>query len=173
MMQPISSENVQEATESTGGQPLTYRMDGDVKVFDLTVASTGLNQRQLEQAGLPFESVIIHSNSHASYYPGAAQMALKLLFSPEDGRIYGAQAVGPDGVDKRIDVMAAAIKGKLSVYDLEDLERVGRAAPRPSPPARQGPDWTLSVGVRLVSAVVSVTKGSTVMSVESRSMELR
>jgi NADPH-dependent 2,4-dienoyl-CoA reductase/sulfur reductase-like enzyme len=93
-----------------------------VKVFDLTVASTGLNQRQLEQAGLPFESVIIHSNSHASYYPGAAQMALKLLFSPEDGRIYGAQAVGPDGVDKRIDVMAAAIKGKLSVYDLEDLE---------------------------------------------------
>ena len=93
-----------------------------VKVFDLTVASTGLNQRQLEQAGLPFDSVIIHANSHASYYPGAAQMALKLLFSPEDGRIYGAQAVGPDGVDKRIDVIATAIKGKLSVYELEELE---------------------------------------------------
>jgi len=93
-----------------------------VKVFDLTVASTGLNQRQLEQAGLPFESVIIHANSHASYYPGAAQMALKLLFSPEDGRIYGAQAVGPDGVEKRIDVIATAIKGKLTVYDLEELE---------------------------------------------------
>jgi len=93
-----------------------------VKVFDLTVASTGLNQRQLEQAALPFESVIIHANSHASYYPGAAQMALKLLFSPQDGRIYGAQAVGPDGVDKRIDVIATAIKGNLSVYDLEELE---------------------------------------------------
>ncbi len=93
-----------------------------VKVFDLTVASTGLNQRQLEQAALPFESVIIHANSHASYYPGAAQLALKLLFSPQDGRIYGAQAVGPDGVEKRIDVIATAIKGNLSVYDLEELE---------------------------------------------------
>lgn len=93
-----------------------------VKIFDLTVASTGLNQRQLEQAALPFDSVIIHANSHASYYPGAAQMALKLLFSPQDGRIYGAQAVGPDGVEKRIDVIATAIKGRLSVYDLEELE---------------------------------------------------
>lgn len=121
---PASREG-RAAADAIAGRPMKFpgvQGTSIVKVFDLTVASTGLNQRQLEQAGLPFESVIIHSNSHASYYPGAAQMALKLLFSPEDGRIYGAQAVGPDGVDKRIDVMAAAIKGKLSVYDLEDLE---------------------------------------------------
>lgn len=92
-----------------------------VKVFDLTVAGTGLNTRQLEQAGLPFNSVLIHASNHAGYYPGASPMALKLLFSPE-GKIYGAQAVGIEGVEKRIDVIATAMYGGLSVYDLEELE---------------------------------------------------
>ena len=92
-----------------------------VKVFDLTVAAVGLNQRQLEQAGLAFNSIIVHVSSHAGYYPGASPMALKLLFSP-DGKIYGAQAVGVDGVEKRIDVIATAMFAGLNVGDLEELE---------------------------------------------------
>ena len=92
-----------------------------VKVFDLTIAATGLNQRQLTDLNLPFDSVIIHVSNHAGYYPGASPMAFKLLFSP-DGKIYGAQAVGIEGVDKRIDVIATAIHGGLNVFDLEELE---------------------------------------------------
>jgi len=92
-----------------------------VKVFDLTVASVGLNTRQLEQAGLPHQNVIVHVSNHAGYYPGAAPMAFKLLYSPE-GKIYGAQAVGLDGVEKRIDVIATAILGGMNVFDLEELE---------------------------------------------------
>ncbi|MBN1935175.1 MAG: DsrE/DsrF/DrsH-like family protein [Anaerolineae bacterium] len=92
-----------------------------VKVFDLTVATTGLNRRQLEQAGIPFKSVIAHSANHAGYYPGAAPMAFKLLFTPE-GKLLGAQIVGIEGVDKRIDVIATALRAGLTVFDLEELE---------------------------------------------------
>ncbi len=92
-----------------------------VKVFDLTVASTGLNTHQLIDLKLPFQSVIIHSPNHAGYYPGAAPMALKLLFAP-DGKIFGAQAVGLEGVDKRIDVIATAIYAGMTAFDLEELE---------------------------------------------------
>lgn len=93
-----------------------------VRVFDLVAASTGLNERQLEAAGLEFDSVHIQSNNHASYYPGAQMMMLKVLFAPETGRILGAQSVGKEGVDKRIDVLATAIKGEMTVYDLPELE---------------------------------------------------
>ncbi|MEA4811873.1 MAG: FAD-dependent oxidoreductase [Anaerolineaceae bacterium] len=92
-----------------------------VKVFDLTAASTGLNSRQLEAAKLPYYSVTVHTNNHVSYYPGAAPVCLKLLYGPE-GQIYGAQAIGSSGVEKRIDVLATAIRGHLTVYDLEELE---------------------------------------------------
>lgn len=92
------------------------------KVFDLTVAATGSNEKRLKQLGLPYQAVHIHPSSHAGYYPGAYPISLKLLFNPENGRIYGAQAVGKDGVDKRIDVIATAIKGNLDVYDLTELE---------------------------------------------------
>jgi NADPH-dependent 2,4-dienoyl-CoA reductase/sulfur reductase-like enzyme/peroxiredoxin family protein/rhodanese-related sulfurtransferase/TusA-related sulfurtransferase len=92
-----------------------------VKIFDLSVASTGLNSRQLKEAQIPFETVTSHVNDHASYYPGATPIQLKLLFGPQ-GQIYGAQAVGTNGVDKRIDVIATAIHGKMTVYDLEELE---------------------------------------------------
>jgi len=92
-----------------------------VKVFDLTVGSTGLNSKQLEKFGFPYQSAIIHASNHAGYYPGASPMAFKLLFSPE-GRIYGAQIVGVDGVDKRLDVIAAAIHSRMTVFDLEELE---------------------------------------------------
>lgn len=92
-----------------------------VKVFDLTVATTGMNRRQLEQAGIPFKTAIIHASNHAGYYPGAAPMAFKLLFAP-DGKILGAQIVGMEGVDKRIDVIATALRGGMTVFDLEELE---------------------------------------------------
>jgi CoA-disulfide reductase len=92
------------------------------KVFDLTVAATGINEKQLKQLGKNYQAVHIHPSSHAGYYPGAAPIALKLLFNPEDGSIYGAQAVGEDGVDKRIDVIATAIKGDLNVFDLTEVE---------------------------------------------------
>ncbi len=92
-----------------------------VKVYDLTVASTGMNQRQLDQAGISYKSVIIHAANHAGYYPGATPMAFKLLFSPE-GKILGAQLVGTEGVDKRVDVIATALRGDMTVFDLEELE---------------------------------------------------
>ena len=93
-----------------------------VKVFDLTVATTGLNEKQLEKANLEYEVVHIHPNSHAGYYPGASPISLKLLFNKKSGKIYGAQTVGQDGIDKRIDVIATAIKAGLTADDLADLE---------------------------------------------------
>ncbi|MBI0580960.1 CoA-disulfide reductase [Neobacillus cucumis] len=92
------------------------------KVFDLTVAATGNNEKTLKRLGVPYEVVHIHPSSHAGYYPGAAPIALKLMFDKDTGKIFGAQAVGADGVDKRIDVIATAIKGGLTVEDLTDLE---------------------------------------------------
>lgn len=92
-----------------------------LKAFDLAAATTGLNEKQLIAAEIPFLSCITHSGSHASYYPGAKQISLKLLFSPE-GKILGAQAVGADGADKRIDVISTAIHGNLNVEDLAELE---------------------------------------------------
>ncbi|MDQ0230712.1 CoA-disulfide reductase [Metabacillus malikii] len=92
------------------------------KVFDLTVAATGNNEKILNRLDVPYEVVHIHPSSHAGYYPNAAPIALKLIFNKETGKIYGAQAIGMDGVDKRIDVIATAIKGNLTVEDLTNLE---------------------------------------------------
>ena len=92
-----------------------------LKAFDLAAASTGLNEKQLRAAGVPYVRTITHGGSHASYYPGALQISLKLIYSPE-GKVLGAQAVGADGVDKRIDVIATAIHAGMSVDDLADLE---------------------------------------------------
>ena len=93
-----------------------------VKVFDLTVASTGANEKTLKSQRIPYEVSFTHSGSHASYYPGAETMAIKLIFTPEQGKILGAQIVGKGGVDKRIDVIATALRGAMTVYDLEELE---------------------------------------------------
>lgn len=93
-----------------------------IKLFDMTAALTGNNEKTLSSLGVPFEAVHIHPNSHAGYYPGAAPIALKLLFNPQSGEIYGAQAVGSAGVDKRIDVIATAIRSKLKADELADLE---------------------------------------------------
>lgn len=93
-----------------------------VRVFSLVAAGTGANEKALALAGIPYEKIYVHPFSHATYYPGATQMALKLLFSTEDGKILGAQIVGGDGVDKRIDVLATALRAGLTVFDLQDLE---------------------------------------------------
>ncbi len=92
-----------------------------LKIFGMTAATTGVNERILKDAGIDFHNVIIHPNSHAGYYPGATPLSLKLLFSPE-GKILGAQAVGCSGVEKRIDVLATALRSQLSVFDLQELE---------------------------------------------------
>jgi len=93
-----------------------------VKVFDLTVATTGWNEKRLKSAGIEYRTIHTHPNSHAGYYPNAQQMTIKLLFAPKTGEIFGAQAVGVDGVDKRIDVIATAIRGNISAPELADLE---------------------------------------------------
>ena len=92
------------------------------KVFDLTVASTGLPAKRLKQMNIPYLSATIHSGSHAGYYPGALQMTIKITFSPEGGQLLGAQIVGYDGVDKRIDQYAYAIKRGANVSHLTQLE---------------------------------------------------
>ena len=92
------------------------------KVFDLAVASTGLNEKTLIRKGIVYEKVYVHAASHAGYYPGAHPVTLKLLFNPDTGAILGAQAVGKEGIDKRIDVISVAQRAGLSVFDLQDLE---------------------------------------------------
>jgi NADPH-dependent 2,4-dienoyl-CoA reductase/sulfur reductase-like enzyme/rhodanese-related sulfurtransferase len=93
-----------------------------VKVFNLAVAGTGASEKTLVKNGIPFQVSYTHSGSHASYYPGASPMAIKLIFCPNAGRILGAQIVGTDGVDKRIDIISTAIHGGMTVMDLEELE---------------------------------------------------
>lgn len=92
------------------------------KVFDLTVAAAGMSAKRLKESGIDYRSITIHPNSHAGYYPGAASMTVKLLFSPVDGRLFGAQIVGYDGVDKRIDLIAQVIKNGGVVSDLVRTE---------------------------------------------------
>ncbi|MBW2003685.1 MAG: FAD-dependent oxidoreductase [Deltaproteobacteria bacterium] len=93
-----------------------------VKVFNLTVASTGASEKVLKHNNIPYLVSYTHSGSNASYYPGATIMAIKLVFSPSSGKILGAQIIGMKGVDKRIDLLATAIHGAMTVYDLEELE---------------------------------------------------
>jgi NADPH-dependent 2,4-dienoyl-CoA reductase/sulfur reductase-like enzyme/rhodanese-related sulfurtransferase len=92
------------------------------KVFDLTFAMTGLSETMLKRTEQPYRRIYVYPADHATYYPGAHPIALKLLFSPGEGKILGAQAVGRAGVDKRIDVLAVAMRAGLTVLDLEDLE---------------------------------------------------
>ncbi|MFA0181226.1 FAD-dependent oxidoreductase [Vibrio cyclitrophicus] len=105
----------QEAYQGTQGTAIC-------KIFDLAVASTGKNEKQLKQSGISYEKVYVHTASHASYYPGAQVVSFKMLFDPKTGKILGAQAVGKDGVDKRIDVMAVAQRAGMTVDQLQHLE---------------------------------------------------
>jgi NADPH-dependent 2,4-dienoyl-CoA reductase/sulfur reductase-like enzyme/rhodanese-related sulfurtransferase len=90
--------------------------------FGLTAATTGANEKILQRLGLPYQSIYLHPTQHAGYYPEAKPIHMKLLFSPQSGRVLGAQAVGQEGVDKRIDVIAAVIQQQGTVYDLEEAE---------------------------------------------------
>lgn len=93
-----------------------------VRTFDLATASTGISEQTAIQLGLTHKVVHITANDHAGYYPGSRSILLKLIFNPENGEIYGAQAVGKNGVDKRIDILSTAIKAGLTIYDLPELE---------------------------------------------------
>ncbi|HET6786106.1 MAG TPA: FAD-dependent oxidoreductase [Erysipelotrichaceae bacterium] len=93
-----------------------------LKVFNLTIAATGNNQRALEMKKIPFQAIHAHRNNHASYYPNATNISMKLIYHPETLEILGAQAIGQEGTEKRIDVIATAIKAKLKVTELSDLE---------------------------------------------------
>ncbi len=93
-----------------------------IKCFSLTAASTGLNEKMLKNLGMDYGRVYVYAASHATYYPGAKFMSLKLLYAPDTGRVLGAQVVGRDGADKRCDVLATAIRAGLTVDDLCELE---------------------------------------------------
>lgn len=92
------------------------------KVFDITVASTGLSAKSLKKEGFEFISNIIHGSSHAGYYPGALPYTLKILFHPGTGKLYGAQMIGYKGIDKRIDLIATVLMKNGSIYDLQEIE---------------------------------------------------
>ena len=92
------------------------------KIFDLAVASTGLNEAALQRAGLDYETVIVHPAAHATYYPGSSPISLKLNFSLEDGRIFGAQAIGTQNVDKQIDTISLLLKHNGTIFDLVNSE---------------------------------------------------
>lgn len=93
-----------------------------MKVFDITVASTGLNEKEAKRQGLDYGKVYTYSANHATYYPGASMMAIKTIYENKTGKILGAQIVGRDGVDKRCDVYAVAIRANMTAYDLTNLE---------------------------------------------------
>lgn len=93
-----------------------------LKVFQMTGGCTGASERILKRNNITYLKVYLHPSNHAGYYPGSTPIHFKLIFAPSDGKILGAQAVGFEGIDKRIDVIATAIKAGMTVYDLEDLE---------------------------------------------------
>ena len=93
-----------------------------IKIFELTAASTGLNERTLKQLNIPYEKIYLHPNNHAAYYPGASPISIKALYNKENKQILGAQALGISGVDKFIDVIATSIKFKATIDDLSELE---------------------------------------------------
>lgn len=112
------------ADNITRGNKISYKGTlgtSIIKFFDLTVGATGLNEKLLKRYNIPYRTVTVTRPNHASYYPGATNIVLKMNFG-EDGTIYGVQALGQEGVDKRIDVIATAIKGNLTIYDLQEIE---------------------------------------------------
>ncbi|WP_350432532.1 FAD-dependent oxidoreductase [Shewanella sp. H8] len=121
---PANRQGRLAADNMLGGDKVYRATQGTAicKLFDMAIASTGLNEKSLLRQSIPFEKIYVHTASHASYYPGAHPITLKLLFCPKTGRILGAQAAGIDGVDKRIDVLAVAQRAGMTVYDLADLE---------------------------------------------------
>jgi rhodanese-related sulfurtransferase len=113
------------AADNILGRPSRYEQTWGtaiLRLFTLTAGCTGANERTLRRAAIPFQAIHLHPGSHAGYYPGAEPIALKILFAPDTGKLLGAQAIGRDGVDKRIDVLATALKAEMTVHDLAELE---------------------------------------------------
>ena len=111
--------------DNIAGYPTRYgKVQGTaiVKILDRTAAVTGSNEKSLTRAGRDFLTCHLHPSSHATYYPGSTKMSMKLIFAPGEGQVLGAQIVGYDGVDKRIDVLATAIRAGMTVFDLQELE---------------------------------------------------
>jgi len=121
---PANRQGRMAADNMLGRNELYHGTQGTAicKIFDLAVASTGKNEKQLKRNKINYEKVYVHTASHASYYPGAEIVSFKLLFDPATGKILGAQAVGKDGVDKRIDVMAVAQRAGMTIEQLQHLE---------------------------------------------------
>ena len=113
------------AADNIFGRPSRYESTQGtaiLRLFKLSAGCTGANEKSLRKAGIAYQALHLHPGSHAGYYPGAEPIAMKVLFAPDNGKLLGAQAVGHDGVDKRIDVFATAIKGNMTVNDLAELE---------------------------------------------------
>ena len=113
------------AADNICGRPSTYRGSQGtaiVQVLDWVLACTGANERKLRQCGIRYEKIYLHPMHHAGYYPGAKPLHMKVLFSPEDGRLLGAQVVGREGVAERINVLALALQKQATVFDLEEAE---------------------------------------------------
>ena len=121
---PAAKQSRIAANHIAGILNRTHRVLGTavVKVFSQTAALTGLNEKTVKDLKIPYDVVVLHPFHHVGYYPGAKQLTLKIIYQKVTGEILGAQSVGEAGIDKRIDVIATAISGKLSIYDLEDLE---------------------------------------------------
>ncbi len=140
-----------------------------VKVFDLMIAATGWNEKRLKASGHTFTSIHTHPNNHAGYYPDAKQIALKLIFNPESGEILGAQGVGLEGVDKRIDVIATAMRAGLSAPELADLE-LAYAPPFGS--AKDPVNMLGYIAENVSSGLVKTAQWSDVEELQSRGYQL-
>ena len=113
------------AADNVFGRPTRYEHTWGtaiLRLFTLTAGCTGANEKSLRRAAIPFQAIHLHPGSHAGYYPGSEPIALKVLFAPDSGKLLGAQAVGHEGVDKRIDVLATALKAGMTMHDLAELE---------------------------------------------------
>lgn len=123
-----------------------------VRVFNQTAASTGLSERQAKMAGLDYAVVHSSGNDHAGYFPGATTVRLKLIFNRETGEIYGAQGIGQKGIDKRIDILATAIKGGLTAFDLPELEFTY------APPFGSAKDPINMLGYQAINLIEGITE---------------
>ena len=130
-----------------------------VRVGGVVAGGTGLSEKMARRAGIDVAVVYVIGPSHAGYYPGAKLMLLKLLYAPGDGRLLGAQAVGQDGVDKRLDVLATAIQGGMTVEDLEDLDLCY------APPFGSAKDVVVTAGFVAANAYRGTSPGASPLAV--------
>jgi rhodanese-related sulfurtransferase len=121
---PANRQGRIAATNALGGSMRYGGASGTsvVKIFEATAASTGLTERAARDAGIDVGVAVIHKDHHAGYYPGGRELSLKLVFERPGGRLLGAQAFGHAGVEKRIDVLATALHGEMTVHDLAELD---------------------------------------------------